>query len=138
MRSTSSRTLPVWSSMHQPVDVLGRRRPRARPDVVEPVRPERSRLEAVGQEVADDLVGEELHPTVGVMDDEPLGGAEELVGDDQRADGVVAGATAGVPDDMRVTLGEAGVLGRIEAGVHAGQDREPPRRRQGEVGLRAE
>jgi hypothetical protein len=31
------------------------------------------------------------------MDDEPLLRSEELVGDDQRADGVVAGAPAGVP-----------------------------------------
>ena len=63
-------------------------------------------------------------------------GAEQLVGDDQRADGVVAGPTAGVADDVRVALAQAGVLGRVEPGVHARQDREPPGRRQRQLALR--
>ena len=36
--------------------------------------------------------------------DEPLARAEQLVGDDQRADRVVAGAAAGVADDVGVAL----------------------------------
>ena len=60
---------------------------------------------------------------------------EQLVGDDQRTDRVVAGAPAGVPDDVGVAFAEAGVLGRVEPGVHAGEDGEPSCRRQGELGL---
>ena len=41
-------------------------------------------------------------------------------------------------DHMGVALGEAGVLRRIRTGIHAGQDRELPRGRQGEVALVAE
>jgi len=41
-----------------------------------------------------------------MVDDEPFVGPEQLVGNDQRADGLVAGAAAGVADDMGVTLGE--------------------------------
>ncbi len=117
----------------QPVDVGGLGRARTLPDVIETLGSERRGLEAVGEQAADHLVGEELHPAIGVVDDEPLGRAEQLVGDDQRADRVVAGATAGVADDVRVAFAEAGVLRRVEPGIHAGQDREPPRRREGEV-----
>ena len=45
---------------------------------------------------------------------------------------------AGVADHMGVALGEAGVLRRIQTGIHAGQDRELPRGRQGEVAFVAE
>ena len=48
--------------------------------------------------------GEELHAAVRVVDHEPLARAEQLVGDDQRADRVVARAAAGVADDVRVAL----------------------------------
>ena len=60
---------------------------------------------------------------------------KQLVGDDQRADRVVAGAAAGVADDVGVALGEAGVLGRVEAGVHAGEDGEMPARRHRQLAL---
>ena len=54
-----------------------------------------------------------LHAAVGVMDHQPLAGAEQLVRDDEGPDRVVRGATAGIADDMRVALGEPGVFGRI-------------------------
>ncbi len=79
---------------------------------------------------------EELHPAVGVVDDEPLLGAEQLVGDHERPDRVVAGAAAGVADHVRIALAQARVLGRVEPGVHAGEDREAARRRQGQLALR--
>ena len=63
---------------------------------------------------------------------------EQLVGDHERADGVVAGPAARVADDVRVTLAEAGVIGGVEAGVHAGQDGEPAGRGEGEFALVAE
>ncbi len=92
-------------------------------------------FEAVGKEAADDFVGEELHAAVGVVDDEEFFGAEELVADDQRADGVVAGAAAGVANDVSVAFGEAGVFGGVKAGVHAGEDGEAAGRREGELAL---
>ena len=65
-------------------------------------------------------------------------GAEQLVGDHQRADRVVAGPAAGVADHVGVALGQAGVLRRVEPGVHAGEDREAARRRQRQLVLVAE
>ena len=64
--------------------------------------------------------------------------AEQLVRDHERADRVVAAPAAGVADHVRVTLGEAGKLRRIEPRVHAGQHREAPRRRHRETALVAE
>ena len=64
--------------------------------------------------------------------------AEQLVGDDERADRVVARAAAGVADDVGVALAEAGVLGRVEARVHAREDREAARGRQRQLALVAE
>ena len=122
----------------QPVDIGGLGGTRAAADVVEAVRSEGRGLEAVGEQVADHLVGEELHAAVGVMDDEPLGGAEQLVRDDDGPDRIVAGAAAGIADDVRVTLAETGVLRRVEPGVHAGEDPEPSGGWQREVGLGAE
>jgi hypothetical protein len=65
-------------------------------------------------------------------------GAEKFVADDEGTDGVVAGAAAGVADDVGVTFSEAGVLGGVEAGVHAGEDGEAAGWREGEVGFFAE
>src|SRR3954462_15960174 len=79
-----------------------------------------------------------LHAAVGVVDDEPLPGAEQLVGDHERAQRVVARPAAGVADHVRVALGEPRELGRVQPGVHAGQDREPARWRQRQPALVAE
>src|SRR5829696_955843 len=89
----------------QPVDVLAEDRAGALADVREPVRAEPGCLEAGLQQLGDLLVREELHAAVGVVDDEELAGAEELVADDQRADGVVACPPAGITDDVGVALG---------------------------------
>ena len=72
------------------------------------------------------------------MDDEEFFGAEEFVADDERTNGIVAGAAAGVADDVGVAFGKAGVLGGVEAGVHAGEDGEASGGREGEVGFFAE
>ena len=96
---------------------------------MEAVRSERGRLEALGEQVGHEVVAEELHAAVGVVDDEPFGGAEELVGDNEGADRVVAGAAAGVADHVGVAFAQACVLGGVEPGVHAGEDRETPRGR---------
>ena len=44
----------------------------------EAIRTELSGLEALSEQSAHDLVGEKLHPAVGVVDDEPLPRPEEL------------------------------------------------------------
>src|SRR6185312_8391608 len=92
----------------EPLDVLALGGARAGADVDEAVVGERCRPEAAGQQVLHDLVREELHAAVGVVDDEPLLRTEELVGDDDRADGVVAGAAAGVADDVGIALAQPG------------------------------
>ena len=79
-----------------------------------------------------------LHAAIGVVDDEPLLGAKQLVRDDKRADRVVRRAAARVADDMRVALSEAGVFRRIKPCVHPGEYAEAPRRGQREIALLSE
>ena len=122
----------------QEVDVVARVGAGPLADVGEAVGAELGGLQAARQQAPDHVVGEELHAAVGVVDHEPLRRAEQLVGDHQGADRVVAGAAAGVADHVGVALGQAGVLGRVEAGVHAGQDGEAAGRGKGQVGLVAE
>ena len=67
----------------------------------------------------DPVVREALHATMGMLDDEDFGRLEQLLGDDEGAEGV-AGAAAGVADDMGVAGGDAeGGVG-VDAAVHAG------------------
>ncbi len=122
----------------QPVDVLARRRPRPGADIGEPLRRQLRGLEAVAQQPAHDLIGEELHPAIGVVDDEPLSGAEQLVRDHQRPDGIVARPSTGIADHVGVAFGQTCVLGRVEPRVHAGEDGEAARGRQREAALVAE
>jgi hypothetical protein len=64
--------------------------------------------------------------------------AEELVGNDKRPYGVVGRAAARVADDMRVAFRQSGVFGRVEPGVHAGQNCKLAGGRQGQLSLFAE
>ena len=50
------------------------------------------------------VVGEGQHPAVGVVDQHDLAGAEQALGDGERADLVVGDDSAGVADDVRVAL----------------------------------
>ena len=77
-------------------------------------------------------IGEGEHAAVGVMDHDDLARAEQLLGDDQRAERV-AGQAAGVADDVGVALLQAERPGRDEPRIHAGDDRDLPRRRQRQV-----
>src|SRR5512139_2248393 len=119
----------------EPADVFALWRTASAAGIVPAAGVDAGGLEAAAQQLAHDVVGEGFHAAVGVVDDEPLAGAQQLVGDDQRADGVVAGAAAGIADDVGVALGEAGVLGRVEAGVHAGEDGEMPARGHRQLAL---
>ena len=138
MRATSSTTLWSESEMVSQSMSLPAEEPGPDPDVREPVRAERRRVEGLLEKLAHQLAGEELHPAVGVVDHEPLVRSEQLVRDDERPYGVVARAAAGVPDDVGITLAQAGVLRRVQPRVHAGKDREPSRRRQCQTALVAE
>src|SRR5579863_1021690 len=70
-----------------------------------------------------------------MMNHEPFGGAQQLVRNDQRSNRIVAGTSASIANDMRVSLGKAREPGRIQAGVHASENREAACRRQCEIGL---
>ena len=122
----------------EPFDEFGCGGTGALADIFEAFRGEGGGFEAVGEEAAHDVAGEELHAAVGVMDNEEFFCAEQLVADDERTDGVVAGAAAGVADDVGVSFGKAGVFGGVEAGVHAGEDGEAAGGRESEFGFFAE
>lgn len=82
--------LPVGDG--EELDVLRGARAGAFADILEAFGRESRGFERVGKETTDDVVSEELHAAVGVMDDEEFPGAEELVTDDERTNGVVGGA----------------------------------------------
>src|SRR6478609_9618642 len=73
-----------------------------------------------------------------VVNNEPFLRSQQLVGDDQRADSIVAGAAAGIAYHMRIAFLEAGEFGGIKSRIHAGQNREAPPWRQRELALVAE
>src|SRR5262249_39632845 len=79
-------------------------------------------FEIVLEQIAHDFISEGQHAAVGVMDDEPLVGAEQLMRDHQRANSIVACAAAGIADDMGIAFGQASIFGRIEPCVHAGKN----------------
>src|SRR5581483_5552439 len=69
------------------------------------------------------LVAEREHAAVGVIDDHPLLGAEQVVRDEERADDILRHDTAGIADHVGVARLEAERLLDREPGVHAGDDR---------------
>ena len=83
----------------------------------------------------DVVVREREHPAAGVRDHERLLGPEQPVRDDERAKRVVGDDAAGVSDHVCVALVEPEELRRVEARVHASDDREAPAGRGGKVAL---
>src|SRR5262249_32539976 len=69
----------------EPINELTFRRSGTFPDIAKAAGRELCGLEAAGKEISHHLVGEEQHAAVGVVDDEELVRAEQLVGDDQGA-----------------------------------------------------
>jgi len=65
-----------------------------------------------------------------VMDDKKFLRPEQLVGNDQRTDGIVAGPATGVADDVRVALGQTGEFRGIHPRIHASQHGEAAGRGQ--------
>jgi len=108
----------------EPINELTFCRSGTLPDIAKAGGSELRGLEATGKEVPHQLVGEEQHAAVGVVNDEKLTRAEQLVGDDQGAERVIAGASSGVANDVGISLRQPSVLGRIETGIHAGENRK--------------
>ncbi|EAU65160.1 hypothetical protein STIAU_4203 [Stigmatella aurantiaca DW4/3-1] len=108
----------------EPVHELALGRAGTSADVLPLALVEHRRLEAALEQLAEGLLREELHAAVGMVDDEELLGAQQLVGDDEGADGIVTRTASGVADDVRIALLEPRELGGIDARVHAGQDGE--------------
>jgi hypothetical protein len=81
------------------------------------------------------VVLEREQPAAGVLDDDDLLGAEQVLTDDQGADRVVGREAAGVADDVGVARPEPERVLDREPGVHAGQDGELPARRQRQRGV---
>jgi len=59
---------------------------------------------------------------VGVVDDDEFLGVEQMMGDDQGAQGVVGGDAAGIADHVRVAGMQAEAVLEQDAGIHAGED----------------
>lgn len=91
---------------------------------------------AGGKQITHALVGESLYAAVsGVVDHEPLPHSRQLVRYDQEANGVVARAAVRVANSINAVLGQPGLPGRLEPGVQAGEDREPPATRHRQPAL---
>ena len=112
----------------EPINELTLRRSGAFPDIAKAAGRELRRLEATGKKIPHHLVREEQHAAVGVVNDEELIRAEQLVGDDQGAERVVAGAPSGIANNVGISLRESGVFGRIQSGVHTRENRKLARR----------
>ena len=61
-------------------------------------------FETVSKQIADHVVCEKLHAAVGMVDDKPLASSQQLVRDDERANGVVGRAPTGISNDVGVTF----------------------------------
>ena len=84
------------------------------------------------------VVGHELHPAVGVVDQDDLVGAESPLRDRERADHVIGDHSAGVSKHVRLAPLQPERREDVEPGIHARDDREPQRRLDVEVpGLEA-
>jgi len=70
---------------------------------------------------------------VGVVDDDELLRVEQVMGDDQGAQGVVGSDAAGVADHVRVAGMQAQAVLEQDAGVHAGEDGDVTPGADGEI-----
>jgi hypothetical protein len=94
-------------SDREPIDELASVGPWPRSTVMPALRVNHRLLQAPRQQAADDFIRERFHPTVGMMDDEPLACAKKLVADHKRANASFAGAAAGITNHVRVAFPEA-------------------------------
>ena len=104
----------------EPIDELPLTRARPPPGVMPAPRIKSRRLEALRQQAPHHLVGEGLHATVGVVNDEEFLRSEQLVTDDQGANRVIGGTAAGIPNYMRIAFRQTRKFGRVKTRIHAG------------------
>ena len=69
------------------------------------------------------LIG--IDPALGVLDDEDLAGLQQRLGERQRAHDVFGDDAARIADHVRVPRPQPEDRGRVDSGVHAGDDRDP-------------
>jgi len=122
----------------EPFDVFASARAGALANVAETAGSEFGSFEAGIEKIAHNVVGEEFHAAIGVMDDEKFLSAEQLVADDEGADGVITGTAARVADHVGVAFREPREFCGVEAGVHTSEDGEAAGRRESELALFAE
>ena len=70
---------------------------------------------------------------VGVVDDDELLRVEQVMRDDQRAQGVVGGDAAGIADHVRVPGMQSQAMLEQDTGIHAGQHGDVPLGADGEI-----
>lgn len=70
---------------------------------------------------------------VGVVDDDEFLGVEQMMGDDERANGVPGGDATGVADHVRVARAESEAMLEENSGVHAGEHRHVAFGADGEI-----
>src|SRR5208283_1554716 len=122
----------------EPIDVFAFARTRPLADIAEAGGSEFDGLQAGLEEAAHNLVGKIQHAALGVMNDEELPRAEQFVADDEGSNGVVAGAPAGIADDVGIAFSQTGELRGIKARVHTSEDGKAPAGRHREFALLAE
>src|SRR5579864_6053078 len=88
----------------KPLDEFSCARSRALSDILKSFIREGCRFQAVGEQSAHYFVGEEFHAAIGVVNDKPLSRAQQLVRNDERTNSIVAGASAGVTNDVCVAF----------------------------------
>ncbi len=102
------------------------------PDILEAFGGQLRRFQTTRQQIADHIVGEELHAAIRVVNHEELPRAQQFVADDQGSDGIIARTPSCIPNDMGIALRQSGILRWVQPGVHAGEDRKAARRRKGQ------
>ena len=76
------------------------------------------------------VIGEGLHPAVGVVDKDDLFGAQQSLADRERPDLVLGNDTPRIADDMGLALVQPQNPVDIQPRIHTRDDREVPARRQ--------
>src|SRR5580693_941324 len=122
----------------QPLDVFTSAGPGTAADVAESVRRQFGGLQTRSQQSAHDIIGEERHSAISMMDDKEFARSKQLVADDEGADRIVAGAAAGAANYVCIPFGEAGIFGGIEPRIHASENREAASWRQSQFAFLSE
>ncbi len=138
---TKPRTSSRWGRKGQVPDP-GHRLADVGVEIGEPLEGERGPHPDLGLELGLDLVvGQVEGAAAGVVDDHHRPGPQEALGEQERPEDVVGDDAAGVAQDVGVARLQPEHAGRVDAGVHAGQDGDAElrraRAREGWPGVRA-